>query len=299
MKKSLGVFAISTLLLTSCQSIMKTSRTADFSSSIENVTVADLEVSENRITYTMSPNRKVRRGGLENIKSTAEYEALKEHGGDVLLDPLYVISKRKGLLGSKVKSITVTGRPASYINFRTLNDSVWTNFGFRTRRWSPAENSSFLNDTEISASDVRPIGYTKHLTLSGMRNKYEEYWETQEAFAASVLMSWGNQCTSRLYVGVGTGVVYLDDCAMGFVPIYGNARAYLSEKRKSLFCDLKLGYSPVTFGDFECQGGMFSALALGYSFGKVDVALHSIRQKISEVDYKMKGTIGLSVGFKF
>ena len=256
MKKSLGVFAISTLLLTSCQSIMKTSRTADFSSQLLSATVADLEVSPERITYTMSPKRSVRRGGLDNVKSTAEQEALKEHGGgDVLLDPLYVISKRKGLLGSKVTSITVSGRPASYINYRTLNDSVWTNSGFHTRRWSPVGNSLFLNDTEFSSSDVRPIGYTKHLTLSGMRSKYEEYWETQETFAASALMSWGNQCTSRLYVGAGVGVVYLDDCAMGFVPIYGNARAYLSEKRKSLFCDLKLGYSPVTFGEFECQGG--------------------------------------------
>ena len=308
MKKSLGVFAISTLLLTSCQSIMKTSRTADFSSSIENITVADLDVSENRITYTMSPKRSVRRGGLENVKSTAEQEALKEHGGgDVLLDPLYVISKRKGLLGSKVTSITVSGRPASYVNYRTLNDSVWVKANYRARRWGATAGNQSSADKDFLSDDVRPTGFTRHLTLTGMHGKCVVDWDgdTHETFAANALLSLGRQFTPRLYVGAGAGAVYLDDAEAGFVPIFGNARVYLSEKRKSFFCDLKVGYSPVTFGDAETEGGMFAALALGYSFGKVDVALQSMRQNFSvEDDYsgfslKAKGIIGLSVGFKF
>jgi hypothetical protein len=48
-----------------------------------------------------------------------------------LVEPQFVMSKRKGMFGTKIKSVTVTGRPAKYKNFRSLNDSVWTDPIFR------------------------------------------------------------------------------------------------------------------------------------------------------------------------
>ena len=101
---------------------MKTARTADVPASIETTTVVDLDVSEERVTYTMKPGRKVRRGGLENVIATAEQEVLEQYGANVLVEPLHVVSKRWGLFGGKITSITVSGRPAIYKNYRPLKN---------------------------------------------------------------------------------------------------------------------------------------------------------------------------------
>ena len=51
MKQVISFMALSAvMMLSSCITITKTARTADTSSSIQNVTVADLQVTEKRIT---------------------------------------------------------------------------------------------------------------------------------------------------------------------------------------------------------------------------------------------------------
>lgn len=110
----------------------KTASTADINSSLQSATVADLDVSPQRITYTMTPTKAVQRGGDENVKRVAESEALERNGGgDLLVNPEFVISKRRGLFSSKITSVTVSGRPATYTNIRSFNDSVWCNPVFR------------------------------------------------------------------------------------------------------------------------------------------------------------------------
>lgn len=119
-------------LLSSCATMTKTASTADINSSLQSATVADLDVSPQRITYTMTPTKAVQRGGDENVKRVAESEALERNGGgDLLVNPEFVISKRRGLFSSKITSVTVSGRPATYTNIRSFNDSVWCNPVFR------------------------------------------------------------------------------------------------------------------------------------------------------------------------
>jgi len=86
-----------------------------------------------RISYTMTPSKAVRRGGLANVKQAAENEALEKKGGnaDLLVEPEYVVEKTNYFFFKKIKSITVSGRPAKYKNFHSLNDSVWCNPVFR------------------------------------------------------------------------------------------------------------------------------------------------------------------------
>ena len=81
----------------------------------------------------MSPTKAVRRGGLANVKQAAENEALAKLGGnaDLLVEPEYVVEKTNYVFFKKVKSITVSGRPAKFTNFHSLNDSVWVNPVFR------------------------------------------------------------------------------------------------------------------------------------------------------------------------
>lgn len=120
------------LLMVSCHTITKTSKTADSPAALLSATVADLDVSPDRITYTTSPDLSVRRGGLENVKQAAIQEALLQNGNaDVLVDASYSITTTRFLVFNWVSSITVSGRPASYTNFHSLNDSVWCNPVFR------------------------------------------------------------------------------------------------------------------------------------------------------------------------
>ncbi len=97
-----------------------------------NATVADLEVSPQRVTYTLTPSRAIRAGGEDNCKQAALQEALDKHGNaDLMLEPQYVIARKKGLFRTKVTSVTVSGHPAKYVNFRSMPDSVWCNPVFR------------------------------------------------------------------------------------------------------------------------------------------------------------------------
>lgn len=316
MKKSLGLLVLSVILLTSCQTMVKTARTADMPSSLKSVTVADLKVADQRITYTMSPDKQTRRGGLNNIQKTAEHEALKNNGNaDVLLDLIYVISKRKGLFGSKITSITVSGRPAYYTNYRVLHDSVWCNPAFRgiktNRSGSILSSENQKKDRAVFAGDYfRKRGFTKHFTLTGIHSKLEladGRGRSDESFAANALLSLGHQFNPHFYLGAGTGVVYVEEADLGFVPLFANARGYLSKSRKTFFCDLKLGYYvPVCIGDSDAdwEGEMYRSFAIGYSFGKFDVSIEAAKHDFyfssnyDEIDLELS-TIGLSFGFRF
>ena len=129
MKKALALFSLAALVLTSCQTIVKTAKTIDAQSDIKSITVADLRVSEKRVTATIDPvTSDLRRGGDLNLKRAVEAMALEKGGNaDVLLEPRYVVKKHRGFFRSKITYISVSGRPAFYENYRTLNDSVWNN----------------------------------------------------------------------------------------------------------------------------------------------------------------------------
>ena len=148
--------------LTSCVTTNKTAKTADFSTETFNATVADLEVSDKRVTATLNPvPAEVRRGGMKNIKKTVEAKALEENGNaDVLVNPEFTYTVKRGFFSKKVTSMTVTGRPAKYKNFHSLNDSVWSNPAFRgvvVRTGSSAyrPKSSFKNLSKLNGNSSK------------------------------------------------------------------------------------------------------------------------------------------------
>lgn len=121
MKKVILGLAIVAMSTTSCVTRESTSATMDVKTSIDSRNAADLVVSDNVITYSFAPFKSVRRAGLQNIKRTAVAEALKANGGgDVLVAPQYQVVKRRGLFATKIKSVTVSGHPATYKNFRHI-----------------------------------------------------------------------------------------------------------------------------------------------------------------------------------
>ena len=71
-----------------------------------------------RIKYFMLVSESVRIGGEKNVISTAIWEALALNGNsDVLVDPQTQIKYDKN---GEIESITVTGYPAKYVNFRKV-----------------------------------------------------------------------------------------------------------------------------------------------------------------------------------
>lgn len=114
--------------VTSCKSIRTTATYQDPTNILRTATVADLDVSDTRITYTYKPTMAVRWGGNKNVIKSAVLEALKAHGsGDILIGLEYTTVSRWTIIPflSPIREITVTGRPAKYINFHSLKDNIW------------------------------------------------------------------------------------------------------------------------------------------------------------------------------
>lgn len=125
MKKLILTSFVAVLAMTSCSTVYKTSSTRDVTAPLAAAVISDLEVSNQKITYTLVPSKKVRKGGLRNCINTAISEALANNGGgDVLIETQEAIVQRFGFMGKKIKSVTVTGYPAKYKNFRSADEAT-------------------------------------------------------------------------------------------------------------------------------------------------------------------------------
>ena len=132
--KKFFVLAIVAAVLTSCGSFTQTtSSNTKFTSTSTHTRVgvakpitaviADLEVSPKKITFLYIPTKAVRNGGFDNIVNCAVQEALRENGNADVLVALEQQVKYNSY--GECESITVTGYPAKYKNFRSLDDSIW------------------------------------------------------------------------------------------------------------------------------------------------------------------------------
>lgn len=123
MRKAI-LFAVVAVAMASCTTVRNTASVAEVDNKILAGAVADLEVAPQRITYTYTTKASVRRGGYKNCVRTAVREALKANGdADILVQEEITSVTRQGLLGTKVKSITVSGYPAKYKNIKTIPQS--------------------------------------------------------------------------------------------------------------------------------------------------------------------------------
>lgn len=302
---ALGVVAA----VSSCTTTTYTSNVADVSADIRSATVADLQASE-RITHTIEPSKSVRRGGMANIRHAVEAEALEKKGGnaDVLLDPEYSVTKQRTLFGSKVTSITVSGRPATYTNFRALDDSVWTNPTFRGLRTSHGHlllNGKKNLDSGTLTTTQRAVrkGIGAYLNV----NTAIEFdnWDCENASFVPTF-TLGYNVTPQWFVGLGIGQ-WCNSDEDNFTPLFGNVRYYFSSALKSAFVDVKAGKSieSATGSEYEMDATLFQ-LGLGYNWKHFEVA---IQYTHTEYDYKIEygnfstnypgEHIGLSLGWRF
>ncbi|MGM9713173.1 MAG: hypothetical protein ACI3Y5_03520 [Prevotella sp.] len=120
MKKTILSVIVAVMALSSCTTVTKTATSLDVENSMKTATTADLVVSQKKISYTHRTTKKERKAGNKNILNTAVQAALEANGGgDVLVAPQFTSVRKTGLFGSKIKTVIVTGYPASYKNFKS------------------------------------------------------------------------------------------------------------------------------------------------------------------------------------
>ena len=147
MKKTFFLMAIATVvLMASCslggpKSIVKTTATHTRISAATPVVAvfADLDVSPNKISYFYIPSTTVAKGGFDNVVNAAVREALSNNdNADVLVGlESQVKYNDKGV----IESITVTGYPAKYVNFRNAGDDYLREMGANAAASSNSSSS--------------------------------------------------------------------------------------------------------------------------------------------------------------
>lgn len=320
MKKTFGFIGLATvtLLLSSCMTTVKTARTAETSAAIKNATVADLKVTDHRVTYTMNPSKSIQRGGLSNVKQAAIQEALTQNGNaDVMVEPEFVIEKERTLFGTRINSITVSGRPAYYQNFRTLNDSVWATPGFYGQpnvvyvnkapahgnggygSYGAAKRSGLAGVVggvlgKLSGRGIDRDGSARRTGLGfnidlmgGYENTHSEYSGHGESHSETsdgkgylgAFGTIGLQTNPHWFFGVGSGYMYGWDNETEIVPIFGDIRYYFSPQKSSFFIDYKIGGSFEVSSTPGLSGGLMLAPSFGYSVGPVSLALQFLYQE--------------------
>lgn len=121
MKKFQIVGILLTLLfMASCSTVQKTASFADISTYVlQYPTVADLEVSPQRVKKSTSWISLFSTTSLDTRKSNLTAELLESEDADVLIEPQSILDKN--LFGTN--TLSINGYPAKYKNFRKASDA--------------------------------------------------------------------------------------------------------------------------------------------------------------------------------
>ena len=124
--KKLFLFLAVAVMATSCASSAKLISSATHSKAkvIQPITAlyADLNVSPTKISHFLIPRKTVILGGYDNVINTAVREALIANGNADVLVALE--TQVKYTAAGEIESVTVTGYPATYTNFRSPSNDV-------------------------------------------------------------------------------------------------------------------------------------------------------------------------------
>lgn len=125
MRKSLIILAAA-FISASCSTVLSTATYDNADASFRpTISVADVEVSDTKISYTYIPTKQIRKGGTNNVINEAVRQALRSAGNyDVLVAKEMTYTVKKKLFGSKISSVTVSGFPGNYVNWRSSEELV-------------------------------------------------------------------------------------------------------------------------------------------------------------------------------
>ena len=332
MKKALAFFSLAVLALSSCQTMVKTARTANAQSDIKSITVADLKVADKRVTATIDPVTKdLRKAGEKNVRQAVEAKALEMAGGaDILLEPRYVMTKKSGLFrGKRITSISVSGRPAWYQNFRTLDDSVWSNPAFRGiapvySEKSKGKSTMFaqnpINFIQTKEPAFRHRGFQMYSDLYIGGGNYEDKnknsgskYKDDVSLEGMATASFGYQFGPYFYLGAGTGFhlkkLKDSDTPLKYVPVFYDLRFNASRSVNTWYVGTKIGtnISIDNYHNSDVESSILVIPSLGYSIGNLNVGIYfmhseyKVKSSSSWSSYKSKvniNTWGINLGLR-
>lgn len=151
--KSIIYSALFLFVFVSCSTVSKTTRSSyvEGPEVVQRPVVADLEVGTAHVTGTAKGKRST---GVNNVKQLAIADALIKSGADVLIEPRFEITT-----SFRTISVTVTGYPATYKNFRPM-EAADTLFMYQNE-----DNN--LKSVGIGNADKTNSGVGKILIASG------------------------------------------------------------------------------------------------------------------------------------
>lgn len=146
MKKIL-LLLVACAALASCSITNSYVKTSSINSPILTTTIASLKVADAPITYTYTPSYyESKHSSFNMILENAKYLALKQYGGDVLVQVSYKVNGRGlGKMINRVNDITITGYPATYVDFRTPNDEDRENIRTYNSLGSTKHTENFIS----------------------------------------------------------------------------------------------------------------------------------------------------------
>jgi predicted small secreted protein len=116
--KKIFLILLSATLFTSCNMLERTtsSRTQDINKGdiVQKPLLVDLNVQETKVTGSAIGKTT---SNIEQLKKEAVANALKTANADILVEPKYVIENTNRSI-----TVTVTGYPATYKNFRQIKE---------------------------------------------------------------------------------------------------------------------------------------------------------------------------------
>lgn len=127
MKKVVILIASAIAVLSSCSTpakLISTSNSENATVSFQTTAViADIQVSETKLSFLYVPSKTVIAGGKDNIIQTAVREALLSVGKEY---DVLVAKETQVKYDSKsnVESVLVTGYPGKYVNWRSSEEPV-------------------------------------------------------------------------------------------------------------------------------------------------------------------------------
>ena len=122
MKKFLLAVAVFAFALTSCETVSQTAHQQFVKGSpTYNMTTASLDVASQRVSYTFTPTKAESKGGTKSCINIAIQKALEPSGSDVMVETQTNVVKKRKLFGTRITSVTVTGHPAKYVNFKSAD----------------------------------------------------------------------------------------------------------------------------------------------------------------------------------
>lgn len=154
--------------LCSCSTISHTASTADVDTHLYNLTVADMKVSDSKVSKTIQWDWVGMAGSDKAKKDQVTSEALKDANADLLVEPQYIVNKRGLFRGG---SVTVTGYPATYSNFRPLTQAdadIIATLNGKNLAGQPCHGVSY----PVIATSKRPRSYKKAETIEVGRRHF-------------------------------------------------------------------------------------------------------------------------------